>query len=368
MKVAWLMPNLHITGGARVAVELSDRMVERGHDFSLLIPTGRYRLPYKLSAKVIECGKPVKNPLIAVLSGMTSMMQKVPEVDVIIGCMPPYALLAGKIARKRGIPAVNYVLNDDVHFFDDKSFIRSELLLKAYRSIARRAIKSVTVFVNSHWTAVRCVSEGGGRPFAIVPHGFNPDVFFPVKDGKSRTGMSDLPGIKNSVRLITVGRHIRWKGFNDLVDALNLIDRNKYSFELIVVSQDELDISKADFNITLNKPDNDRELADLYRSGEIFIHSSWFEGFGMPPLEAQACGLAVISTDCGGIREFLRDKENALIVSPREPRTLAWAIMKLICDVGYRNKIADRGLEDSVEFTWDKVADRFEDALERLKG
>ncbi|HHE46704.1 MAG TPA: glycosyltransferase, partial [Bacteroidetes bacterium] len=97
-----------------------------------------------------------------------------------------------------------------------------------------------------------------------------------------------------------------------------------------------------------------------------FIHSSWFEGFGMPPLEAQACGLAVISTDSGGVREFLTDQVNALIVPPREPRTMAAAVERIIGDETLRRRLISGGLESCVNFTWDRVADRFEDALHRL--
>ena len=351
------MPNLHVTGGARVAVELSDRMSARGHEFYILIPAGRYKLPYRLSANVIECGPRVKSPLLAVAAGLLSMGKHIPEVDAIIACMPPYVLLAKRMARKQDIPAVNYLLNDDVHFFDDRSFLRSRLLLMVYRSVARTSIRSGYVFVNSHWTAVRCVYEGGVKPSAFVPHGYNPKVFYPSDNERDSEG---------PVRLITIGRHMRWKGFADLIEALNLIDSNKYPFELSVISQDDLDISRAGFPIKLYKPDSDTELADIYRGGEIFIHSSWFEGFGVPPLEAQACGLAVVSTDSGGVREFLRDEYNALIVQPREPKSLAHAVERVIKDGMLRRELAANGLETCVNFTWEQAADRFETALKEL--
>ncbi len=352
------MPNLHVTGGARVAVELSDRMVARGHEFHILIPSGRYKLPYRLSADVIECGMTVKNPLLAVVVGIGSMSGHIPKfMDVIIACMPPYTLLARKIARDRGICAVNYLLNDDVHFFDDRSLIRSRLILKLYRALAKLSVRSGPVLVNSHWTAVQCVKEGGVKPSGFIPHGYNPQVFHP---GSAKQGGDDR------FQVVTVGRRERWKGFADLVNALNLVDRSQFPFILNVISQDDLDVSQAEFPIDFKKPADDEELADYYRSGDVFIHSSWFEGFGMPPLEAQACGLAVISTDSGGVREFLTDQVNALIVPPREPRTMAAAVERIIGDETLRRRLISGGLESCVNFTWDRVADRFEDALHRL--
>jgi glycosyltransferase involved in cell wall biosynthesis len=76
-----------------------------------------------------------------------------------------------------------------------------------------------------------------------------------------------------------------------------------------------------------------------------------------------ACGLAVVATDSGGVREYLRNGENTLIVSPREPCSLARAIQKLMEDSDLRRRLTKQGLADSLDFTWDKAADKFEKAL-----
>ena len=88
----------------------------------------------------------------------------------------------------------------------------------------------------------------------------------------------------------------------------------------------------------------------------------------MPPLEALASGLAVVATDSGGVREFLRDRENALLVSPREPRALAKAIRMLMLDSNLRRRLAERGLAEARLFTWESAADKFEQALQAIIG
>ncbi|NQU06222.1 MAG: glycosyltransferase family 4 protein [Calditrichaeota bacterium] len=351
------MPNLHVTGGARVAVEFSNRMVERGHEFYILIPSGRYSLPVKTSAKVIECGIEVSSPLLAVITGIIPMLGHVPDVDVIISCMPPYALLCRYLGYKRAVPCVDYLLNDDVHFFDDGSYIHSRLLLNIYRLMARLSIRRGINFVNSHWTAVQTVAEGGVRPTAIIPQGYNPEVFYPAQT---------IHHNNNKVTILTIGRKAHWKGFADLIEALNIVDQNRYPFDLKVISQDKIDYSLAKFPLSLHKPVNDNELSDLYRTGQVYVHSSWFEGFGKPPLEAQACGLAVISTDCGGVREYLIDNDNALLVPPREPVTLARTIERVIGDRKLLNRLAERGLKTCGDFCIEKTTDQFEAALQEL--
>ncbi|MBM3325808.1 MAG: glycosyltransferase family 4 protein [Calditrichaeota bacterium] len=354
MRIAWLLPNLHSGGGVRAALELGSRLAQRGHTFYLFVPRGRRKMSAQEGINIIECGPKVKNPLLAVFVGLGSMLFKIPQCDVIIGSMPPYALLARWIGWLRQIPSVNYVLNDDVHFFDDRSFIKSTWVLKVYRFAARRSIRKMLIMTNSHWTATRIVAEGGERPFAIVQSGFEPVQFF--------SEQIKNPDNKETV-LMTVGRRARWKGLTDLITALNFIDKQRFQFYLIIATQENLDLTQANFDYKIIKPEGDGALAALYRRADIFIHPSWFEGFGLPPLEAQACGAAVISTDCGGVREFLTNGENALIVPPRQPRALARAIEKLIEDPELRRRLRERGLETASNWTWERMADKFEHAL-----
>ncbi len=353
------MPNLHITGGARTAVELGRQMADRGHQFSILIPAGRKKLPVPANIEVIECGFRMKSPILTIPSAMIGMTQKIPQVDVIIGSMPPYAILSKFISSKRKVMAINYMLSDDVHIFDDGSHIRSNFLLTVYRAVAKFAIRHVPSMVNSHWTAVQSVGNGGKKPIGIVPSGFDANLFSQQQTHKE---------LNNPVRLVTVGRKQRAKGLADVINALNLIEQNRYPFELKVISQDDLNMTSARFPYTTVSPKDDNELASHYCWGDIFVYASWSEGFGLPPLEAQACGLAVVSTDCGGVREYLRDRDNCLLVSPRDPTSLARAITKMMDDHQLRETLIKRGLETCKEYRWESVADQFEAVMEKLVG
>lgn len=356
MRIAYLLPNLHVTGGARVGVEIGGRLVERGHEFSILIPKGRHKIPSPKGVKIIECGFAVHNPLLAVVTGLLGMLTKIPPVDIIIASMPTHAILAQFIGRFRKIPAINYALNDDVNFFNDRSLLRNRILLTIYKSVAKYALKSKYLLVNSHWTAVQCVKEGGIKPFGIVHSGYDKSVFLP------RNNQTE----NKPLRIVTIGRHPRWKGLADLIKALNLIDVKTTPFVLTIITQDNLDLSDAKFPFEIIKPANDIELVNVYHKGDISVHPSWFEGFGLPPLEAQACGLPVISTNSGGVREFLIDNINSLIVPPREPQTMSVAITNLLQDNVLRERLSTAGLESCVNFTWDKVADQFESTIKKI--
>ena len=218
MTIVYLLPNLHLTGGARAAVELGGRMMKRGHQFYILIPSGRNRMNIENGIDVIECGLAVRNPLLAVPFGLLGMLRKMPSADIVIGSMPTHALIAAFIGKRQGVPAINYVLGNDVHFFDDKSHIKSAILLYIYKLIARVAIKGHYLITNSHQTAVWCVSEGGSRPQAIINSGFNPEYFYPsaTKDP-----------CRSVKTLVTIGRNQPSKGLADLISALNMVDQKK---------------------------------------------------------------------------------------------------------------------------------------------
>jgi len=96
------------------------------------------------------------------------------------------------------------------------------------------------------------------------------------------------------------------------------------------------------------------ELAALYAGAALYVQPSLFEGFGLPPLEAMACGTPVLSSDGGALPEAVGDA--ALVLPPREPERWAEAIHALLGDEARRADLARRGLARARTFTWEKTA------------
>jgi glycosyltransferase involved in cell wall biosynthesis len=76
-----------------------------------------------------------------------------------------------------------------------------------------------------------------------------------------------------------------------------------------------------------------------------------------------ACGCAVVSTDCGGIREYAEHGVNALLSPPEDPKGLAQNVLRLLDDDNLRVRLAKAGYEKIQEFTWDKAVTRLEEVL-----
>jgi glycosyltransferase involved in cell wall biosynthesis len=99
----------------------------------------------------------------------------------------------------------------------------------------------------------------------------------------------------------------------------------------------------------------DRErLRALYQRARIFVYPSRYEGFGIPPLEAMACGAPVIATRTGAIPEYADGA--ALLVDPGDRDALRAAILQLLRDEPLRSELRQRGIERSKHYRWDRSA------------
>jgi glycosyltransferase involved in cell wall biosynthesis len=97
----------------------------------------------------------------------------------------------------------------------------------------------------------------------------------------------------------------------------------------------------------------DEALPELYAAARVFAYPSLYEGFGIPPLEAMACGTPVVASTGGALPEVLGDA--ALLVDPRDVDALAQALEAALADSG---DLRRRGLEQAARFDWAKTAEQ----------
>ena len=95
-------------------------------------------------------------------------------------------------------------------------------------------------------------------------------------------------------------------------------------------------------------------LRELYRGARAFVYPSHYEGFGIPPLEAMACGAPVIATRTGAIPDFAGDA--ALLVEPGDRDALRDALLRLLRDASLRRELRARGPERAARYRWDDSA------------
>ena len=108
----------------------------------------------------------------------------------------------------------------------------------------------------------------------------------------------------------------------------------------------------------------DKDLAALYRRAWVCAAPSTYEGFGLPYLEAMACGTAVIATPNPGSREVLGEDYSGLV----EDKVFAPALMKLLGDEGRRRALEIAGIRRAATFSIDRMVDQYETLLSDLRG
>ena len=99
---------------------------------------------------------------------------------------------------------------------------------------------------------------------------------------------------------------------------------------------------------------SDAELLDLYGIAGVFAYPSLEEGFGLPILEAMACGLPVLTSSVSSLPEVAG--EAAVLVDPTDVEAIADGLRRILDDDSTRRDLAARGLARCAEFSWDRVA------------
>lgn len=122
------------------------------------------------------------------------------------------------------------------------------------------------------------------------------------------------------------------------------------SFNMLYSQLDEDIKKKIHFLGYLSK----EELPFLYSGAQAFIFPSLWEGFGLPLLEAMACGVPVVTSTASSLPEVAGDA--ALLVDPYSPEQIAEAVYRILTDKSLASRLKSAGIRQAAKFTWEKTA------------
>lgn len=172
--------------------------------------------------------------------------------------------------------------------------------------------------------------------------------------------------------ILFVGRIYSGKNFGNLVQAFSKLHTGlphkivvaghpRYGYERDLAKIEELDLQE---KILFTGWVPQEDLVALYNLADLFILPSFYEGFGIPVIEAMACGCPVIASDAGALPEIAGGA--ALLIDPYNPDDLAEAIRKVLTEDRLRKELVERGLKRAREFSWEKCAKETLDVLDNV--
>ena len=106
------------------------------------------------------------------------------------------------------------------------------------------------------------------------------------------------------------------------------------------------------------------ELITLYSMADVFVFPSFYEGFGVPPIEAMACGAPVITSNTSSLPEVAGDA--ALLIDPHNTGELARAILQVLANEQLRDELRQKGYARAQHFTWPKSASKMLSVYQQL--
>jgi glycosyltransferase involved in cell wall biosynthesis len=109
-----------------------------------------------------------------------------------------------------------------------------------------------------------------------------------------------------------------------------------------------------------------QELPFWYDAAELFVYPSLYEGFGLPPLEAMACGTPVVVGDAAAVAEVVGDA--GVIANPRDPQALAASMLQVLSDPVLQRALRAMGLKRAQEFSWHETARQTARFYQRILG
>lgn len=184
------------------------------------------------------------------------------------------------------------------------------------------------------------------------------DLFEPTKEVTSEPDKERY--------LLAVSSTNYHKNFHGLIDAFS--DANlDIDLKIIGDSADvfsTLDLKRNHPRIHFVGRVNDDELVKLYQHATAFVFPSFYEGFGIPPLEAQACGCPVISSNTASMPEVLG--ESVLYFNPESKREIINALSLIVSDVELRAQLVEKGFKNKERFSWGESASKLNDIIRNV--
>lgn len=339
LNISYILPHRQLTGGLKMLLEQMSQLQKRGHKVSALLrgPIGSKVLPDWYDAKI------ERTILVPPNESYNNYLQ---SCDIVVaGWVEQLAELS-----PAKIPVVYWEQGHEWLFGDCNSLFRNSTLQRR---------------LNEHYSANVHFAAASGtlQTLLATRYQINPAL---VSNFVDLEFYSPIRHSFNNHVLLVGNPSLRFKGFDVALRTLQLLWQQGHRFTVTWVCQTKPNVQGAKFPVNIVVQPSQVDLANIYRNADLFLFTSWYEGFGMPPLEAMASGVPVVTTDCGGIREYIQPGVNALLADPGDIRSLAAGLAFLMKNESARKMLIAHGLKTARQFSRERAITQLENLLSSI--
>ena len=316
MKITFLCPHLRIAGGVRAILTYADRLTAAGHQVDVVVPAKRRVRAFWRSATGAgpDWIPGFRARVVWVDRWRPSAL---PDGDVLVATAWQSAAAVADAPARCG-RKFYFVQHYESLYHGQAAAVDATYRLPLRKIVISTWLRDVM--------RERFASEA-----EVVVTPVDPALFHavPVTVATSRP------------RVLMLHHDYVWKGTADGFETVARVKQRVPGLHLVGfgVSAPRDPASYDEFHADLPQA----ELAALYSGCEIYLCPSWDEGLGMPPMEAMACGAALVTYDNGGCRDYAYDGETALVARRRDVTDLAAKLERLAADRELRARIAAAG-------------------------
>lgn len=368
MRVTLVISSFSCGGAERAVVLLAEGFFKKGHKVSVVtlerIETDFYKLPDGVPRLALNIARKSPTLIHALWNNIYRLWVlrrtiRASQPDVVISFLHQTNVLTLLALTKTSHPVIVSEQNNPRMYYIYFGSLWEKLRRVTYPKAAR----------------VVSTSQGVNEYFDWLPPTKRAVIYNPlaaVKDDQSTINL--LQGADPDKKwVIAMGRLIYQKGFDILLSAFQQIANRHSDWQLLILGEGELrsELEVLRENLGLNHqvvlPGLLSNPFSLLKKSKLFVLSSRFEGFGNVLIEAMACGLPVVSTDCpSGPREIIRHEIDGLLVPNEDVSALAAAMDRLMSDEAERKLLAARAPEVAERFSLEKVIGIWEELIAQV--
>lgn len=371
IKIAFFLHSLEGAGAERNTINLIRNLNKEKYQISLILVKAGGAFMSQIPREVLVTDLKTKSFFVLFLKLREYFKKQRP--DIFISSYPHFNSISA-LAKIFSKSRTKIILVEHTTF----SLISSTARTFFRKIIARFFLPFLMKFIYPRADAIICVSQGVARDISKIINSakkikviYNPVTNDKIYKWAQEAVLHHWFFDQKIPVILAVGRLTKAKDYPNLLKALNQIVKEK-PVRLVILGEgtEEIKIKKIIKKLDLSK--NTALLGfkenpyKFMKRASVLALSSFREGFGDVIVEAMACGLPVVSTNCAGPSEIIENGKNGILVPRSDERALAKGILQVLNNSFLAQKLSKQGLNRAKDFSVEKSIKEYEEVFEEI--